>query len=85
MRTLHQEANAGVTYHRPSYMHDGGWYSFETGLNPGDVRVINGILSKVFRISPRGLFRKPQVHWVSVDPEALRFVPVNERLETEAK
>lgn len=77
--TLYQEEGSGVVYSRPSYMHGGGWHSFERGINPGDVRVINSILSRAWLVTSRGWFRKPEVHWVSVKPEELREVDINEK------
>lgn len=78
MKTLHQEENQGPVYERESYMHGGGWISFERGVVPGTVRVINGVLSKAGSISHRR-FRKSRIDWISIHPEALRKVPLNER------
>ena len=36
---------------------------------------------KAWIVSKRGIFRKPEVHWVSVDPKELRKVQINERPE----
>jgi hypothetical protein len=68
---------------RASYMHGGGWLSFERGVNPGDMRVINGVISKAWKVLKTSWFKKPRIHWVSVDPDALRKVPLAERPESE--
>lgn len=79
MKTYYQEQNKGVRYERESYMYGGGWASYEKGINPGTVRVINGVLSEAWSIQTRGPFRKPRVLWHAVDPGALRQVDINER------
>lgn len=83
LKVYWQEENAGVVYERPSYMHGGGWYSYERGVNPGDLRSINGVISKAWRVNKRWPFRKPGVHWISVDPIELRKVGINERPEAQ--
>lgn len=80
-KLIYQDGKNGVKYQRSSFMHGGGWYSYEYDVKPGDVRVINGIISKAWIVSKRGIFRKPEVHWVSVDPKELRKVQINERPE----
>lgn len=78
MKTIYQEENHGPVYERESYMHGGSWYSNERGVVPGTVRVINGVLSKAWSVHPR-TFRASRIHWISVEPEALRKVGINER------
>ena len=79
LEIFYQEEGGGVMYSRPSYMYGGGWKSYERGLNPGTVRVINGILCKAWSQNKRSWFRKPEVLWSPVKPEELREVDINER------
>lgn len=65
-------------YERASYMYGGGWVSYERGVQPGTVRVINGILSQAWNIERRG-WRKDKVMWKNVEPKELRDVDIAER------
>lgn len=84
MKTYYQEECAGTVYERESYMHGGGWISYERGVNPGAMREIRGIVSKAWTVTGRGLFRKPRVHWIAIDPCALRDVPTSEKVPGES-
>jgi hypothetical protein len=78
MKTIYQEERTGPTYERPSYMHGGGWVSYERNVVPGTVRSINKILSRAWTVEPR-LFRPARIHWIAVDPDQLRKVDINEK------
>lgn len=67
--TNYRQENAGPVYTRPSYMYQGGWKSFERGVAPGTVRIIDNVLSKAWTVTRRSWFRKPLVYWVSVDAQ----------------
>jgi len=68
-------------YERESFMYGGGWVSRERGVMDGDVRVINGILSRAWNIARHRWPRKDRVMWTAVDPKELRKVDINERPE----
>lgn len=68
-------------YERQSFMYGGGWVSHERGVKIGDVRVINGILSKAWCIHWRRWPRKPEVLWSNVAPKEIREVDINEKPE----
>lgn len=72
MKILHQEDICGAVYERHSYTHSGGWTSYERGVRAGDLREIDGRVSKARHVEHRGLFRKPRVTWAPVRPEVLR-------------
>jgi hypothetical protein len=65
-------------YERASYMFGGGWISYESGVQPGTVRVINGILSQAWQVRKRR-WRKDEILWAPVKPKELREVDINER------
>lgn len=79
MRVIHQEEKAGPLYHRESWYAGGSWETHERGVVPGTLRHINGLIVRAWTVTRRGLFRAPRVHWVSVEPSALRKVGVNEK------
>jgi len=81
MKTTYREQGKGILYERDSTMHGGGWYSYERNINPGDMRVINGIISKAWMVTNMGFFKKPRIHWISVNPEALKKVDINDKPE----
>ena len=84
MTVYWQEENYGVVYEHPSIMHGGGWISYERNVNPGTMRAIKGVISKAWLVSKRGFFRKPRIHWISVEPGDLRKVGIAERPEAGA-
>jgi hypothetical protein len=79
MKTIHREEGAGPEYSRESWFAGGSWESFERGVVPGTVRHINGLLMRAWHVHWRGPFRAHRVHWISIEPEALRKVGINER------
>ncbi len=78
MKTIYQEYSDSPIYYRESYHSGGSWHSYENGVRHGDVREINDILCKAWQIRPR-LFRSPEILWVSLRPESLRKVDINEK------
>lgn len=79
MKTIHREENSGPEYSRDSWYAGGSWESYERGVVPGTMRVINGLVMRAWTVNRRGLFRAPRIHWISVEPNALRKVDINER------
>lgn len=79
MHTTHQEEKAGPLYHRDSWYAGGSWESYESGVVPGTMRCVNGLIVRAWTVTRRGWFRADRVHWISVDPSALRKVGINER------
>lgn len=79
MKTIHQEEHSGPYYSRESYYAGGSWESFERGVVPGTVRQINGLLMRAWSVNERGWFRAPRIHWLSIEPSAIRKVDINEK------
>ena len=77
-QTIFQEQSDAPKYYAESWSSGGIWYSYERGVKIGDVREINGVLSKAWQIYPR-IFLKSKIVWINLKPESLRDVGINER------
>lgn len=77
MKTYYTEEVGGVTYERETWMYSVGWLSYERGVQPGEVRVINEVIHMARYVTSRGPFRKKRVTWNAVDPSFLKKVQIN--------
>lgn len=76
-QTTLREEDYDVVYERDAYMSppSATWHSYERGLRLGDMRIINGVISRVVWVDKRFL-AKDKVSWAPVELKLFREIAV---------